>query len=358
MEENKNIQNEQAAENNEAPATEACAKCGFFANKKNIYIVAAIAAVAIVAGIVLAVVLGGNNAPVNGDDNNGGDIADEGNGGEEIDEKLIAPDVDKNTLGYVFFEKFVELKKADATKSAETILNEMLETNLSSAVQFPDVQPAKPGYLSGFSGEFSGFESGAFLTPGMMGVAFIAYAFDLAEDANVADFIKSVEENADPAWNMCTTAETVTIGAYDKSVFFIMCPEKIPSKISGIADVLEPNVEDGSASADVWTEFKAIMSGENAPEFAVDIANAISGIFAGEVTEADWAIENDTFAYSVDGYASAAYITDGDKSVYVFCLDEGMEVQNWTDYYFDGINADDYSFGAYNTTIILMVNVG
>ena len=360
MEENKNIQNEQAQE---TPATEAAEKTGFFANKKNVYIVAAIAAVAIVAGIVLAVVLGGGkDTPVDNDDETAGDV-DNDNGGEvggEVDEKLIAPDVDKETLGYVFFEKFAEIKKADATKSAEAIVNEILESKLGTAIQFPMVMPADPEFLSGFKAEaeISGYKSAAILTSGMMGVAFISYVFDLEEGTDVKEFVKNVEKNVDPSWNMCTTAETVTVGAYDNSVFLIMCPAKIPSSISGKADILEPTVTEGSASEAIWNEFKALMSGENAPAFAIDVATALSeGVFAGEVTEADWCIEDENlFAYTVDGYSGASYITSGDKAVYVFQLEEGMEIENWTGYYFDGIKADQYAFGAYNSMIILMIN--
>ena len=355
MEENKNIQNEQAAE---VSATEETAKGGFFANKKNIYIVSAIAAVAIVAGIVLAVVLGGKDAPVDNGDDNGGEV-----GGEvqpEVDEKLIAPNVDKETLGYVFFEKFVELKKADATMTGEAIANAILESKLGTAIQFPVVMPADPEYLSGFKSgaEITGYKSATMLASNMMGVAFISYVFDLEEGTEVKGFVKNVEKNLDPSWNTCTTAETITVGAYDNSVFVIMCPAKIPSSISGKADILEPTVTEGSASETIWNEFKTIMSGENAPSLTIDIANALSeSVFAGEVTEADWMIENESvFVYTVDGYNNASYITSGDKTVYIIQLDEGMEVENWTGFYFDGIKADQYAFGAYNMTIILMVN--
>ena len=241
-------------------------------------------------------------------------------------------------------------------RNHETIAGEIMATKLGTVVQMPMVMPVEPGYLTGFAGEFDGFSSAAVFTSGMMGVAFCGYVFDLAEDADVAAFITRVEENVDPRWNGCTEAEMTAIGAYENSVFLIMCQTKIPASISGKADILEPTVEAGSASEALWNEFKTLMASENAPTIAVDIATALSGsAFVGTVTEADWTIETEDFKYPVEGYNNAAIIAGEGKTVYVIQMDEGMDVSNWGSYYFDGING---SFGAYNMTILVMINVG
>ena len=274
-----------------------------------------------------------------------------------VDDALVEPDVDKETLGYVYFEKFVEIKKADPTKSAETIVNEIMATKLGTIIQMPMVQPVEPGYLTGFNyeNEFGGFEQGAMFGAGMMGVAFIGYVFDLAEGADIEAFIKSVEENVDPRWNGCTEAETVTVGAYEDSVLLVMCQREIPASISGKFNVVEPTVEAGSASETVWNEFKTFMAADNAYAPAVDIANALAAsAFPGTVTEAEWSIDHEIFKYGLDDYNNAAYIEADGKTVYVIQLDEGMEIENWTNYVFDGIEAP---FGAYHMTILLMVNV-
>ena len=308
------------------------------------------------------VACGGNNNDVDepNTDNNTGDNTDNNTGdntGDNTDDAaIVTPNVDKETLGYVFFEKFIELKKADPSKTAETIAGEIMATKLGTVVQMPMVMPVEPGYLTGFAGEFDGFSSAAVFTSGMMGVAFCGYVFDLAEDADVAAFIKRVEENVDPRWNGCTEAEMTAIGAYENSVFLIMCQTKIPASISGKADILEPTVEAGSASEALWNEFKTLMASENAPTIAVDIATALSqSAFVGTVTEADWTIETEDFKYPVEGYNNAAIIAGEGKTVYVIQMDEGMDVSNWGSYYFDGING---SFGAYNMTILVMINVG
>jgi hypothetical protein len=281
----------------------------------------------------------------------------------EVDDKLIAPNVEHETLGYLFFEKFVELKKGNPAITTEEIANEIMLSKLGTAVQFPMVMPVEPGYLSGFNNEseFGGFTSATLIAPGMMGVAFVAYIFDLAPDADVAAFVKKVEESVDPRWNGCTEAEMTVVGAYDNSVFLIMCPTKIPSRISGKADIIEPSVEAGSASEALWNEFKAIMSAEGAPEVTSDIAAALaSGSFGGEATAIEsWEIVNeDAFVYTIDGFNNASIITNGDKTVYLIQLDEGMEIPNWAGYYLDGIKVQPSAWGSYNMTIIVMLNVG
>lgn len=278
------------------------------------------------------------------------------------DPDAIVPDVEKDTLGYYFYDKFLEIKKADPTKNAETVVNEIMSSKLGTAIQFPMVMPVEAGFLSGFSADITGFESATLFAPGMMGVAFIGYVFDLAEGADVNAFIKTLADNADPRWNMCTEAEMTAIGAYKNSVIIVMCPKAVPSSISGIAAVIEPNVTAGSASETLWNEFKTIMSGENGYQMiSAEIVDALAAdAFKGEITYVEgWEIvNNDVFTYTVDGFNNASFITSGDKIVYVLQLDEGMDVANWMSYYFDGIKAASSAYGAYNNTMILMVNVG
>jgi len=320
----------------------------------------------ILAAMMLLSVVACNSTPTNNDDKPTGDttVADTTVAEDEKDDGVIAPDVKEDTLGYYFFDKFVEIKSADPSKNSETIVNEIMASKLGSAIQFPMVMPVEPGLLSGFNmeTEIDGFETATVFAPGMMGVAFIGYVFDLAEDADVEAFVKKITDNADPSWNMCTTAEMTAIGACKNSVMIVMCPTAVPSSISGIADIVEPEVNAGSASETLWNEFKTLMSGENAYQMiAAEIVDALAAnAFNGEVTYVEeYSIENsDLFAYTIDGFNNASYITSGDQAVYVIQLDEGMDVANWASYYFDGIKAETSAYGAYNNTIILMVNIG
>jgi hypothetical protein len=223
MEENKNIQNEQAAENNEAPATEACAKCGFFANKKNIYIVAAIAAVAIVAGIVLAVVLGGKDAPVV-DDNNGGevggDIADEGNGGDDN-----GVDIEENTTGAAIYEAVTEVLAGNAAATtleiAESIVNSGMLPFMAGAMEIE----VGAEYFAGFDNyAIEGYKSAACFMPMMGSIAYVGYVFELAEDADADAFVKTLTDNCNPRWQICVQADEIVTKVVGNKVLFLMCP--------------------------------------------------------------------------------------------------------------------------------------
>ena len=237
-----------------------------------------------------------------------------------------------------------------------------MSSKLGTAVQFPMVLPVEAGFLTGFSSDITGFESATLFAPGMMGVAFVGYVFDLAEGADVKAFIKTLTDNADTRWNMCTEAEMTAVGAYKNSVIFVMCPKAVPSSVSGIAAVIEPTVTAGSASETLWNEFKTVMSAENASSMiAAEIVDALAqNAFKGEITYVEgYSFENnDVFTYTIEGFNNASYITSGDKLVYVIQLDEGMDVANWMSYYFDGIKAASSAYGAYNNTMIVMVNVG
>ncbi len=284
------------------------------------------------------------------------------NGGEEKNENVIEPDASaKDTLGYLYFEKLVEVKTADPTANSEAVVEAIMTSKLGTAFPGCMTAPIEPdSYLQGIGTDgatFGGFATGTVIIPMMMGQPFIVYVFDLAEDADVAAFVESVKTNANPAWNICTVAETTTVGACYNTVVLAMCQKDIPSSVSGIAAIIEPEVGDGSAAATVWETFKTVMSEMNTPElWAEEIANALSakGV-AGTVEGIMDVIKNDIFVYEIDSY-NGATITDGDKVIYIFQLEAGIDVANWTDYNCSAKEGADLVFGAYNETVIVLTN--
>ena len=232
MEENKNIQNEQATENNETPATETAANGGFFANKKNVYIVAAIAAVAIVAGIVLAIVFGGKNnneTPDNGDgagqvDGGNGDSGDNGNGNGEGDnggEEGIAA----NTTGAALYDAFAAALEANnaatAVELAETLA---YNSNLPFA---PMAMPIEVGseYFTGFDNYvITGYSSAAVFMPMIGSIPFVGYIFQVEEGIDMINYVNDLSANCNPRWNVCVEADETLVGYYGNTVFFLMCP--------------------------------------------------------------------------------------------------------------------------------------
>ena len=79
--------------------------------------------------------------------------------------------------------------------------------------------------FSGFDNyKIEGFETAAVYMPMIGSIPFIGYVFNLGEGADVNAFIKNLTDNANPAWNICVTADQVVAGAFNNTVFFLMCP--------------------------------------------------------------------------------------------------------------------------------------
>ena len=141
---------------------------------------------------------------------------------------IIAPDVDANTLGGKLWNAFVAAKEAKPETTAEEMAN-ILVTN--EAILFMGgAMPleANQEFFTGF-GEYkiTGYESGALYMPMIGSIPFIGYVFELPADADVEAFMKGLNDNADPRWNICVTADQVVVGAYENTVFFLMCPTSI-----------------------------------------------------------------------------------------------------------------------------------
>ncbi len=270
------------------------------------------------------------------------------------------PEADK-TLGDLYVEKLVEVKTANPDATSADVIEAIMNSNLVYA--FPGAMPMafEPDtYLMGIGTDgatFGGFVSSYALIPMMMGQPFVVYVFDLAADADVNAFVESVKTNANPAWNICTTAEDVTVGACGNLVVLAMCQKAIPSAVSGIAQVIAPETAEGSETANIFETFKTVMADFKSPEiWADEIAAAlIAAGIEGEAEAAEDMISNDHFLYEVSGWG-AAKITNGDKLIYIFQLEMGVDVMNWTEYNCATKDGADLTFGSYNETVIVFIN--
>ena len=85
------------------------------------------------------------------------------------------------------------------------------------------VNPVDPEYLMGF-GETqpTGYSEAYVYQPMMMGTAFIGYIFRVAEGTDVEAFKKSLTDNCDPRWNICTMANTTVCESFGDLVYFSM----------------------------------------------------------------------------------------------------------------------------------------
>ncbi len=86
-----------------------------------------------------------------------------------------------------------------------------------------DAVEVAPGFLQGFKEDITGFKSGAAFMPMMSTIPFIGYVFELDGGADASAFIKTLKDNADLRWNICTTAEEMVTGSVGNKVFFVMC---------------------------------------------------------------------------------------------------------------------------------------
>ena len=57
-----------------------------------------------------------------------------------------------------------------------------------------------------------------------MEMEFVGYIFTLPADADVQAFMDSLTQNANLRWNVCTSADEMTVSHVDNTVFFLMAP--------------------------------------------------------------------------------------------------------------------------------------
>lgn len=141
--------------------------------------------------------------------------------------------------------------KTMADKTPQEI-GDALMTN--EEIQFmPMVMPVEEGFLNGFNEEIKGFEEAVMFGPAIGTIPFVGYIFKLADGADVDAFTKSLEENADLRWNICTEAEEMVCEAVGNTVFFVMCPksfEEAPAGDAGVAGDMAVGMEDGAIAAE------------------------------------------------------------------------------------------------------------
>jgi len=141
---------------------------------------------------------------------------------------IVAPNVDANTVGGKLWNAFVATKEEKPEISAEEMANILVTNEEIKFMGGAMALEANQEFFNGF-GEYkiTGYESGAVYMPMIGSIPFIGYVFELPAGADVDAFIKNLNDNADPRWNICVTADQTVIGAYETTVFFLMCPTVI-----------------------------------------------------------------------------------------------------------------------------------
>jgi len=126
-----------------------------------------------------------------------------------------------SSVGNVLLKDFKS--KAATSTNMQELAQSLIENPI---IQFMGgAMEIEEGYLSGFDNvEIKGFKSGAMFAPMIGSIPFVGYVFELENEADVAGFIKTLEDNANLRWNICVTADEMVSGSVGNKVFFVMSP--------------------------------------------------------------------------------------------------------------------------------------
>lgn len=132
------------------------------------------------------------------------------------------------TLLNVFYTE-----KANPDATAEDIANAIMA---HESIQFmPMVANAdelfadEEAVFTGFNVKITGYKEAVMFAPGMMGIPFVGYIFELEDGADVEAFKANLMAEANPRWNVCTEAEETLCENVGNTVFFIMCNRSLAS---------------------------------------------------------------------------------------------------------------------------------
>ena len=140
---------------------------------------------------------------------------------------IVAPDVDANTPGGKMWNAFLTAKQEKPEMTAEEMANQMIDAGVipQEISMGAMALEANQEFFTGFDNyTITGYESGAIFMPMIGTTPIMGYIFELPEGADVDAFIKNLSDNANLRWNVCTSADQLTVGAYETTVFFLMCP--------------------------------------------------------------------------------------------------------------------------------------
>lgn len=275
-----------------------------------------------------------------------------------INDSVILPTVEEGTWGAAFWADFEAAVAANKGATADVLAGAMQMSASGAAMGMAMVMPMEAGFFQGFTADVTGFKSAAVIAP-MMSSTLLVYVFELEEGANVREFVSFLNDNADPAWMVCMTAETTTIGSIDNYVLAAYAPSAMPGGAAE-AVVIEPTVEAGSKQEALWNEFVSYMEINGSFALSTDVVDtlAMNEAFGENMPTAEVlgeVIEIDGFKYGIDGHDNAALIRANGIAVYVIQVEAGMD--SWADYYIADNLSEGAVWGGYGYTYIVMVNI-
>lgn len=130
----------------------------------------------------------------------------------------------EGSVSEAYVKAFKELA-ADGSLSALEIAEKFAE-KIEAPMMLGAMDMTEAEFFQGFKEGFTveGFEEAATYMPMISSIPFISYVFKLSDDADKDAFEASLEENADPVWQKCVTADETAVEVEGNYVFLIMCP--------------------------------------------------------------------------------------------------------------------------------------
>lgn len=130
--------------------------------------------------------------------------------------------VDASTAD-ILFAHFKDALDKNAQATDVELGKEILSDELLADMQ-GDAVEVEEGDLMGFNAPIKGFKSGAMYAPMISTIPFMGYVFTLNDAADADEFVKTLKENANLRWNICTEADEMKVEVVGDRVFFVMCP--------------------------------------------------------------------------------------------------------------------------------------
>lgn len=162
-------------------------------------------------------------------------------------------ETEPDTLGQSLLQAFQTAYEADPQADLDTLAQGLLT---QETVGFQGTTaPVEPGTLMGFGNTpIEGFSQGVMFAPVIGTIPFLGYLFRLDGGTDGDAFVKTLEDNADLRWNICTQADECIVRREGDVVFFLMCPRSMEENPAADEGQTEPLPgEDQPATADPGT---------------------------------------------------------------------------------------------------------
>lgn len=126
-----------------------------------------------------------------------------------------------DTIGSTLVKDFkIAVTNLDSTESIATDIASDKKFEVYNLV----TAPVEEGFLNGFDNEIKGFSEGTLFSPMIGTIPFVAYVF---KTDNTDVLVETLKSNANLNWNICTSADEITVEVSGDYVLFAMTPNTI-----------------------------------------------------------------------------------------------------------------------------------